>query len=159
MRRALGWIALVGIAPLAVFYGIRDTADLDTVAMWIFYIFLSAALPFMFELTKDWWLDRQIGDLSYALYIVHPLTIAAFRFYFGADMPWLVVLTVVSLAAAFIRYCLEVPIDHIRSRLRGTAPTTRGASKMPVAILRLDDVNLRAAVNVTGSPRSTRWPL
>ncbi len=129
-RRLMGWIGLLGIAPLAVWCGIRDiTADLDTPAMWGFYAFMCLTLPFIFDLTKDWRLDRSIGELSYPLYIVHPLVIQGIWHYYGTTAHWTALVGGSLLAAVAIHLALERPIERIRARLRGAIrPATLGTS-------------------------------
>jgi peptidoglycan/LPS O-acetylase OafA/YrhL len=43
------------------------------ISRWIFYLFLVLAIPVIFDLTKNSRIDRQIGDLSYVIYISHNL--------------------------------------------------------------------------------------
>jgi peptidoglycan/LPS O-acetylase OafA/YrhL len=37
----------------------------------LFFMLMAACVPFIFALTKNWAIDRWIGELSYPVYIVH----------------------------------------------------------------------------------------
>jgi peptidoglycan/LPS O-acetylase OafA/YrhL len=48
----------------------------------LFYLFLLGSMPFIFKSLKDCQWDRQIGELSFSLYICHHLLVSLWRGYF-----------------------------------------------------------------------------
>ena len=44
--------------------------------MYLFFVVFVGALPFIFNLTKNWKFDRYIGELSYPIYISHIFILA-----------------------------------------------------------------------------------
>jgi len=71
--RSAPWI-LAAIAILALCYHYLPGGNAER--KWIFLVILAAALPLIFELTKDTAWDRLIGDFSYPIYIAHGLCFA-----------------------------------------------------------------------------------
>jgi peptidoglycan/LPS O-acetylase OafA/YrhL len=70
----IGWLALI---PIGGYWLVFDSAyGYDNDWRPIGYTALVAiSIPFLFRASKDSRLDRFIGDLSYPLYVVHPLAI------------------------------------------------------------------------------------
>jgi peptidoglycan/LPS O-acetylase OafA/YrhL len=89
------------------------------------FAFLAAGTPMLFSLTKDWRFDRQIGELSYPLYVSHFLVIWVVGFVF-ADLATaaarLTLAVCAILAALALRKWVDVPVDRFRqARLRKRA--------------------------------------
>jgi peptidoglycan/LPS O-acetylase OafA/YrhL len=82
---------------------------------WAFLLLLAAALPFIFQLTKDWRVDQWIGDFSYPIYIVHLLCYRLFSER-GIASP-LLKLAFMLLCAFAIVIVVEHPLDRFRHRL------------------------------------------
>jgi peptidoglycan/LPS O-acetylase OafA/YrhL len=58
------WVLMVGLLLFASeVFSIRSYT--------VLYILLVAAMPSVFELTKDWKWDRAIGEFSYPVYLIH----------------------------------------------------------------------------------------
>jgi len=73
------WIGLLNVhrsIPIA-FFVVAVLAIVTYSAVepniWVFYAFMTVAIPLIFDLTKNSRLDRSIGDLSYVIYISHGL--------------------------------------------------------------------------------------
>jgi peptidoglycan/LPS O-acetylase OafA/YrhL len=76
-----GWCALAAFVAwfigLAVQNGVlmESPADwsIDRPKFWLLYVAFALAIPFIFQATKRWRFDREIGELSYPLYLVTAL--------------------------------------------------------------------------------------
>src|SRR6185295_8258209 len=88
---------------------------------------MAACVPFIFALTKNWAIDRWIGELSYPVYIVHVVFGAvlakAMSVPLGAGLDhlddvkgWQLLLATIPVAIA-IRLLIEQPIDRLRQRM------------------------------------------
>lgn len=130
----IGWIALSGFSiwfiGTAIVAGIvmPSPADwsIDRPEFWALYIIFALSVPFIFEATKNVRLDRELGELSYPLYLVHGLVLG-FVFYRwsgprGVVPDALAAVTFSILAAYVMRQTVEVPIDKYRNSL---APNLR----------------------------------
>lgn len=73
---------------------------------------LAAMLPLIFSLTKDWTIDRWIGEFSYPIYLVHLLSmgIPGVR-----DGFWSYILMSVVCAIPLVVF-VEIPVDRWRQR-------------------------------------------
>lgn len=145
--RTIRWLGLTSLAivPISACLGdIRNIQDLDTPLLWVFYISLAAGVPFIFAYTKNFYVDRMLGDLSYPIYLVHPLiyivlldvltgtpkVYAGLGGIYSHGAVWcLAALTCVIAAAAALRVFIELPIDRVRARLRRrpSGPSALGA--------------------------------
>ncbi len=102
----------------------------------LFLIIFAAALPMIFELTKDWRFDRFLADLSFPLYLCHwPLAMIAWRWPdFWPGMPATVMAILYSCGLVIF---VERPLDRWRhARIRptdGVADAKRGdVAELPV---------------------------
>jgi peptidoglycan/LPS O-acetylase OafA/YrhL len=59
-------LALCSCLPL-----LWGEADLDALGAWVFYFTVALTIPFLFALTKDWKLDRWLGNMAYPVYLCH----------------------------------------------------------------------------------------
>jgi peptidoglycan/LPS O-acetylase OafA/YrhL len=122
------------LLPLVAYAArVHEIQDLDRLRLWVYYVFLATCVPFIFELTRKRSWDRAIGDLSYPIYLVHPLIFIVFltglglppRLYdvFGGlyryGPGWcLTALGCVIAAAYVLHFGIERPIDRVRARFR-----------------------------------------
>ena len=111
-RRKAMWIAgLIVVLMLAV----RPFASLDWPKTTAFFMFL----PVIFHVTKNWSIDRMIGDLSYPVYILHFPILAYLKGHAHLQAGPLTVatiaITVVSAILVFV--AVERPVDALRARL------------------------------------------
>jgi peptidoglycan/LPS O-acetylase OafA/YrhL len=88
---------------------------------WIYYVIVGLSIPVLFLLTKNWRLDRYIGELSYPVYIVHIILIALVAQlwrYFGIQRGEHTAVVVFSLAASLILiHWVLSPIETVRRAL------------------------------------------
>jgi len=94
-------------------------------SLWGIYLLTILTLPALFQLTKNSRIDRQIGNLSYPLYLVHILIIRLIgaipglgdneAFLTSQRYPFTTIL-IATLAAWAVNRCVEIPIDRFRSR-------------------------------------------
>ena len=87
----------------------------NTEKKWAFLFAVSIAAPYVFHLTKDWKIDRWIGELSYPVYLVHVLVLS----FLGGFETWRGVICVVIsvLVSIVILLAIEQPVDRWRQRL------------------------------------------
>ena len=72
---------LLSLCVLGVFVLDEIKMD-DDLKNSLFYLFLLGSMPFIFKSLKDCQWDRQIGELSFSLYICHHLLVSLWRGYF-----------------------------------------------------------------------------
>lgn len=98
----------------------RDTHDwARNFPVFMLYALIALAIPFLFQATKNSWLDRAIGDLSYPLYVVQSFAV---MLVIGGSEPVDVFSRFAATAsamlfAAALAFGLERPIDAWRARL------------------------------------------
>lgn len=92
------------------------------------FVYLLTALwtPFLFSVSKNSRIDRFLGDLSYGVYLNHLLvisvvTIGLKRFSISEQLLIPLVLVGTTLAAMFVLWWIERPIDRIRQRIAAAA--------------------------------------
>jgi peptidoglycan/LPS O-acetylase OafA/YrhL len=113
---------------LLVFY---DRLPKQTAA-YVIYAALILAIPILFDLTRKNRLDAMLGNLSYPIYMVHPLitsmavAILHHTNVEPADLTALAVILAVLVASMILYLVIEKPVDEIRQRrVTQGAPTTR----------------------------------
>ena len=78
----------------------------------LFLVPFILSIPGTFAISRGWKVDRWIGELSYPVYLVHVLVIAACRSHFGwfGEVPVLgsIVLAVI------LAVSIEIPLDRFR---------------------------------------------
>jgi peptidoglycan/LPS O-acetylase OafA/YrhL len=79
---------------------------------WGLFVILFFSLPSLFHFTKDWRIDRWIGELSYPTYIGHMLVIALLP-ELGAAKGYAVVGATLVLSAMLV-ILIESPMDRFR---------------------------------------------
>lgn len=83
-----------------------------------FLIFFAIVLPYIFAATKDWRVDRKLGELSYSVYLNHVLIISVLRVC-GMTTHDLGAPVVAGLSVGFatlVYLYVERPIDRMRQR-------------------------------------------
>jgi peptidoglycan/LPS O-acetylase OafA/YrhL len=96
----------------------------------VFLFLFAAILPIVFELTKDWRVDRFLADLSFPLYLVHwPIMMLALNWPKPvASWPGMVPTILSIAAAAMLAVIVERPIDKwrrariLQHKIRRTRP-------------------------------------
>lgn len=128
----LGMCFLIGSVSFAGGMFLFDgPEDYDQARLWIFYLLLTAGLPFLFILTKEIRWDRYIGELSYPLYLVHGFTIgllSSLPFSLLARITFIVTTTLALSSALFI--LVDRPIDRFRQKLVSSSETIAGQSSL-----------------------------
>ncbi len=128
LHPAVGWVALTGFSVWFTATSIVDgvvlpsRADwsIDRPQFWLLYVAFAFAVPFIFEATKRSWLDREIGELSYPLYLVHSLVVGLVYYRWTGPqgvIPDAWAAAVLSIIAAFaMRQIVEVPVERWRNK-------------------------------------------
>ena len=127
---AIGWTCTLIIIMIPLFQNLWSPV-VSGIAPELFpdgHLFLWLApllLPGVFALTKNWTLDRAIGELSYPLYLVHYIVYEyMYRFFVGSGQfgyfkstAAIVTYDCAALVAAFVLYkFVDQPIDNWRHR-------------------------------------------
>lgn len=82
---------------------------------WILYLLFGAALPCLFQASKEWWLDRWIGNLSYPIYLIHASVLLFLKIGYGIDGG--LITTVCSIVAALVLLvAVEQPFERFRQQ-------------------------------------------
>jgi peptidoglycan/LPS O-acetylase OafA/YrhL len=96
-------------------------ASIDRPKFWILYIAFAASVPFIFEASKRWHFDREIGELSYPLYLVHGLVVGLVYFRWNGPqgvVPDAWAAATLSVFAAYVmRQVVELPIEKWRNKM------------------------------------------
>ena len=82
---------------------------------WMLYALFGSALPFLFQASKDWRLDRWIGNLSYPIYLVHASVLLMLKIGWGVDAGLITVLCS-TIAALILLLAVEQPLEKFRQR-------------------------------------------
>jgi peptidoglycan/LPS O-acetylase OafA/YrhL len=133
--------AILGLLFVALVVSIVDYTDLGLphgpYASFLYLFAFAAAIPYVFELTRSWKVDRFLADMSFPLYLAHwPVggIWVYFRDYLHLSSVWpnypgLVPAIASVIAAALLVIFLERPVERWRqSRLTSAqvkAPATR----------------------------------
>ncbi|KQO80232.1 hypothetical protein ASF29_19940 [Rhizobium sp. Leaf262] len=144
-HRAIGATALACFIAWLAIFALKDGVilesptdwSIDRPRFWILYILFAASIPFVFTLTKDvdrriegssrlgiWskvimW-DRELGDLSYSLYLIHGIVVGLIYYRWNAprgmysDMIMAVFMCLV--AAYILNRFVEQPAEALRRR-------------------------------------------
>src|SRR5262249_47350098 len=68
--RRFAWVALALLPIVALWADLAVMTEFDRPRLWVYYVALAAAIPFLFALTRDLRWDRLFGNLSYPIYLV-----------------------------------------------------------------------------------------
>lgn len=101
----------------------RADWSVDEPRFWVLYVLFALAVPFIFQFSKNSKIDRQLGDLSYPLYLIHGVIVGILLWWkvpFGAGYPSnLVIASLLCLLAAFaLNKVIEAPAEALRTRLK-----------------------------------------
>lgn len=83
----------------------------------LFLAYLIIAVPVLFYLSKHDSFDRNIGDLSYIIYLVHPIVICSCLFITVSWKPIIVLVITIIISYLLYRY-IERPIELYRKGLK-----------------------------------------
>jgi peptidoglycan/LPS O-acetylase OafA/YrhL len=115
-NKAFGWLSMtIGIASILL-YQIAPSVPGSALgferAELLFVIPFVLSIPGTFSISKTWKVDRWMGELSYPIYLVHVLVVAACRGHFG----WFGEIPVLGsvLLAVFLAFMIEIPLDRFR---------------------------------------------
>jgi peptidoglycan/LPS O-acetylase OafA/YrhL len=126
-NKAFGWLSLaLGITSIFFYQMILaipgSALGFERTEL-LFVIPFVLSIPGTFAISKTWKVDRWVGELSYPIYLVHVLVIAACRGHFG----WFGEIPVLGsiLFAVMLAIMIETPLDRLRQArvedsLRGT---------------------------------------
>jgi peptidoglycan/LPS O-acetylase OafA/YrhL len=120
LDRRIGYAALTLVMTLLVFY---DWLPKPTAA-YVIFAALIPAIPILFDLTRKSRFDIALGNLSYPVYIVHPLIISLVfsmlhntNVKINEDAIALTIIMAVLVASMILYFVIERPVDEIRQRL------------------------------------------
>jgi peptidoglycan/LPS O-acetylase OafA/YrhL len=109
------WVAPAAIASVlasAWVAKVNVTRDLDRVDLWVFYFAVATSIPLVFHMTRNWRWDAAIGNLSYAIYLVHWPVLKLM----GPGTVLLPLATTIGIAS-LLHVGFEAPINAIRARI------------------------------------------
>lgn len=86
--------------------------SIDRPSFWMLYLAFAASVPLIFQATKRCRFDREIGELSYPLYLVHGVILGVVFTRIGPQAVAAVGLSIIGAYA--MRYVVEVPIERYR---------------------------------------------
>ncbi|HVR58280.1 MAG TPA: acyltransferase [Pseudolabrys sp.] len=124
LHATIGLIALVGFSAwfvtLSIINGVLMESppdwSIDRPKFWILYLAFALAVPFIFEATRRSRFDREVGELSYPLYLVHGLVVGLVYYRWTGPLgstPDVWAAAVLSIIAAYaMRQIVEVPIER-----------------------------------------------
>jgi peptidoglycan/LPS O-acetylase OafA/YrhL len=150
VKQQIGCAAIPLLCIIAWLCHVEEVKDLDRPELWVFYVAFAAAIPFIFELTKNNRIDAWIGDLSYPLYLVHRLVFLIFSMSLAntrrlgdLDPVWWIVGLIASIIAAItLHHIVEVPVNRLRERFRHAGSCHQASHYRPVtvgAVARVDN--------------------
>lgn len=100
---------------LALVAGFPQRGLADEAGRWLVYLAVGGTIPWIFLLSRDWVVDRWIGELSYPIYLSHLLVLGILWPLDLAAPQWSVLLTTLALSAALLQW-VERPVDRWRQR-------------------------------------------
>jgi len=87
------------------------------IKQWILYVVMVFAIPFLFLLTKHAKIDRELGELSYPVYISHVLIINIMSLFFTGEHPKYFCLLAIIFSIGFSYLLIKLivnPIEKLR---------------------------------------------
>lgn len=115
------WLGLLG--PLALALAALPYLPLDPaapLAMVLGPLLVGAMVPLLHRAGVAWHGDRSAGEISYALYLIHPLAGMALAMHLHGVGPWpraLILLAGTLAAATLFWMAVEHPVERLRRRL------------------------------------------
>jgi peptidoglycan/LPS O-acetylase OafA/YrhL len=137
LATAFAW-AISNILRHAIILPSDAAGSIDSVRFWIFYVAFAASIPAIFEATRDFKLDRTIGELSYPLYLVHGLVCGLIFYRWSAPRGFIseaLAAVVLSCMCAWALYAaVEAPVERFRSKFIARANKRRAHVRSPTPI-------------------------
>jgi peptidoglycan/LPS O-acetylase OafA/YrhL len=126
------WTAACVVSVLAVLILYPFLPSLGGVRFAAVMGLVVVSLPALFVFQDQHWMDKQIGELSYPIYICHLLvsnSLGGVLDRFSANLPFVVILikvcAVIAVAYGLNRLVAE-PVENLRRRFRQPVPATKG---------------------------------
>lgn len=119
VNHKIGMALLVVLVMVLLFY--EELSFFGTYKNWLFYLVLLLSIPFVFLSFKDKAWDREIGELSFSIYISHHLLVSLFRPVFFGNIEYIryygyaVVFGSLVLAVIF-NYVIIRPLEKYRQK-------------------------------------------
>ncbi len=113
-------IAMVIIAACIITPPLWSVGGLDSINAWVFYGCVTLCIPFLFEFTKSWKLDRLLGHLAYPVYLSH-MAVVAFIMHinpFPETDKGILVFVITLILSIALYYSIDRPVEMIRQRIR-----------------------------------------
>ena len=82
---------------------------------WQLYLLFGTTLPFLFHASKDWRLDRWVGNLSYPIYLIHASVLLFLKVGYGTDRG-LIAVALSTIVAVVLLVVVEQPLERFRQR-------------------------------------------
>ncbi|MBI3503318.1 MAG: acyltransferase [Proteobacteria bacterium] len=103
------------VASLALTGGLPylDSAAIDGTRLWASYVAFAMLLPFLFEATRNWAFDRQLGALTYPFFLVHAAVLVLLLGRFGPELAFAVTFAL----SMLVHVAVERPIERLRARI------------------------------------------
>jgi peptidoglycan/LPS O-acetylase OafA/YrhL len=129
----IGWFALTIFSAwfviLSVVNGVLmappGDGSIDKPKFWVLYVAFAVSVPFIFEATRQSRFDREIGELSYPLYLVHGLVVGLVYYRWAGPqgvVPDALATATLSVFAAYaMRQLVEVPTERYRQKMLARA--------------------------------------
>lgn len=122
--RASAWLmGLLVLATVGMHVIPGYIPENESAAWWAYLLLLVVLIPAIFETSKNWSVDRILGELSYPIYIAHFVTLSIVSLMPGHGT-WMQLAACVAVAYVSYKVVCE-PIDAFRSRYRLSAAANR----------------------------------
>lgn len=120
IARKLGFWALISLVLFLFTFNYLPV--IYYVKQYVFYAFLSLAIPFIFLYTKNFKIDRFLGELSYPLYVSHysiiifflPVVYHFFSYSSGLQVPLAIIFSIIF--SYLLVQWVGRPIDNMREK-------------------------------------------
>ncbi|MFZ6727575.1 acyltransferase family protein [Undibacterium sp. MH2W] len=114
-------LVMVSVSALSVTKWTHSNSKFTSFAVLFIVFVLISVIPFLFSKTKNSRIDRQIGEISFPLYVCHILVFQVGHYFFRkSTMVDLSLVSVTMLFAVTIIYCVDQPINNFRHSLLAT---------------------------------------
>jgi peptidoglycan/LPS O-acetylase OafA/YrhL len=119
----------LAIIPFAYFLFFPPLSTLTAQNLMLIWLPYSFTIPTLFTLSRDWRLDRWLGELSYPIYVCHHMFTTVTNAWFGESSA--IVAFVLSAAlAVVIVFFVERPVMNIRNLVKSRARTYSSPSRV-----------------------------
>jgi len=107
------WPVFLGMVAITLAYSVIPIGGFEL--RWIYLGLMALALPSVFSLSKNWRIDRWIGDLSYPIYLWHVLVLI--WVHSVGPLRGYACLVVTLALSALCLWLIDRPMDRLRHRL------------------------------------------